>query len=177
MYLNREGRRFVDVTMAGGFGHLQKGHGVAFADLDADGDLDVFEQMGGAYPVDRFADVLYANPGFGNRWLAVKLVGTASARSAIGSRIRVVVREGATTRTIWREVSSGGSFGASPLCQTIGLGRAERIESLEVRWPATGLVQAVAGLALDTAIEITEGESGFRPLASAPLAFRARPAG
>ena len=53
MYHNRRGGG-TDVTTAGGFGHLQKGHGVVFADLDNDGDQDVFEQIGGAYPGDAF---------------------------------------------------------------------------------------------------------------------------
>ena len=44
-----EGRVFQDVTTAGNFGHLQKGHAVAFGDIDNDGDQDVFEEMGGAY--------------------------------------------------------------------------------------------------------------------------------
>ena len=52
MYRNVGGERFVDVTYAGGFGHLQKGHGIAFGDVDHDGDQDVFEQMGGGYPGD-----------------------------------------------------------------------------------------------------------------------------
>ena len=93
MYRNRGGTGFADVTTAGGFGHLQKGHGVSFADLDNDGDQDVFEQMGGAYPGDGFADVLFENPGFGNHWIAVKLVGARSNRSAIGARIRVEIVE------------------------------------------------------------------------------------
>ena len=48
MYRNLDGAGFEDVTYAGGFGHIQKGHAVVFADLDHDGDQDVFEQMGGA---------------------------------------------------------------------------------------------------------------------------------
>ncbi len=52
MYRNRWGRSFVDVSFAGGFGHLQKGHSVVFADLDNDGDQDIFEQMGGIFPGD-----------------------------------------------------------------------------------------------------------------------------
>jgi hypothetical protein len=56
MYWNIDGRRFVDVTMASGLGHLQKGHAVVFADLDLDGDQDIFEQLGGAYLGDEFND-------------------------------------------------------------------------------------------------------------------------
>ena len=48
MFRNDGGRRFVDVTAATGTGHLQKGHGVAFADLDNDGDQDVFANVGGS---------------------------------------------------------------------------------------------------------------------------------
>ena len=46
-------------------------------------------------------------------------------------------------RSIYRQVGSGGSFGGSPLRQTIGLGRAERIERVEVLWPRTGATQVV----------------------------------
>ena len=81
MYLNRDGERFDDVTMAGGFGHLQKGHAVVFADLDNDGDQDVFEQLGGAFPGDKFFDALFENPGFKNHWLTIQLVGKQTNRS------------------------------------------------------------------------------------------------
>ena len=66
MYHNQRGKAFANVTTAGGFGHLQKGHAVVFCDLDNDGDQDVFEQVGGAYPGDGFVDVMFKNPGFGN---------------------------------------------------------------------------------------------------------------
>ena len=49
MFRNAEGKFFQDVTTSGGFGHLQKGHAVAFGDIDNDGNLDVFEVIGGAY--------------------------------------------------------------------------------------------------------------------------------
>src|SRR6185295_15241272 len=111
MYHNRRGKGFAEVSAAGGFGHLQKGHGVDFADFDNDGDQDVFEQMGGAVPGDKAADVFYLNPGFGNHWLKLKLVGVRSNRSAIGARIHLEVDEDGTRRSIWKHVSSGGSFG------------------------------------------------------------------
>ena len=157
MLLGREGKRFVDVTMAGGFGHLQKGHAVSFADIDRDGDVDVFEQMGGAYIGDRYRDLLFENPGFGNHWIRVRCRGTTSNRSAIGTRIRVEVETGAARRSIYRSVTSGGSFGANPLSQLIGLGKCERITALEIHWPTSGTTQRFGDVRLDTAFSITEG--------------------
>jgi hypothetical protein len=164
MYRNQRGKRFADVTTAGGFGHLQKGHGVAFADLDHDGDLDVFEQMGGAQPGDGYHSILYENPGFGNHWITIKAVGTRSNRSAIGARIRAEVVEDGVRRSIYRYVNSGGSFGANPLRQTIGLGQATGIETLEVFWPTTGLTQTFRDVPGDRAIEIIEGDSSYKVL-------------
>ena len=173
MYRNRDGRGFSNVTYAGGFGHLQKGHGVSFADLDHDGDQDVFEQMGGAFPGDRFGNALYENPGFGNHWLTVRLEGVRSNRSAIGARIRAVVvdDDGNGRRAIYRHVNSGGSFGGNPLRQTLGLGRASRIERLEVFWPATGRTQTFPDLPLDRIIHIVEGEESYSLLPLRTLAL------
>ena len=164
MYLNRGGRSFANVTTSGGFGHLQKGHAVALADLDNDGDQDVFEQMGGALPGDNFQNVLYENPGFRNHWITVKLVGIQSNRSAIGARIRVTVIEDGEARAIYKHVNSGGSFGANPLRQTIGLGNAQRIELLEVYWPTSDLTQRFADLPMDQAIEVVEGDDRVRTI-------------
>ena len=150
------------MTTAGGFGHLQKGHGVAFADFDNDGDQDVFEQMGGAYKGDGYFDSFYENPGFGNHWIAIHLTGTRSNRSAIGARIRVEVSDGEGGRTIYKHVDSGGSFGANPLRQTIGLGAAHRVERLEVYWPASGDTQVFTGVPMDAFLEIEEGNPDFR---------------
>ena len=158
LYRNDGGGGFLDVTAASGMGHLQKGHGIAFADFDNDGDQDVFAEMGGAYPGDRFSDTLYENPGFGNRWLSVRLVGTGSNRSAIGARIKVAVDTPDGPRSIYKSVGSGGSFGANPLRQTIGLGDALRIEKLEVYWPSTGRTQLFPGVPMDTFIEVVEGK-------------------
>src|SRR5256885_13865094 len=63
MFRNASGRIFQEVTTSGGFGHLQKGHGVSFADFDNDGYQDIHEVMGGVFEADNFRNVLYENPG------------------------------------------------------------------------------------------------------------------
>ena len=166
MYHNVSGKRFNDVTWAGGFGQLQKGHAIAFADLDNDGDQDVFQQMGGSYPGDKFFDALYENPGFGNHWITIQLIGVQSNRAAIGAHIRADVVVDGKLRTIYKHLNSGGSFGGNPFRQTIGLGMASSIQRLEVFWPTSNLTQTFEDVAADQFLRITEGE---RQLASFQL--------
>ena len=161
---NAGGARFDDVTTSSGMGHLQKGHGVAFGDLDEDGDQDLYSQLGGFFPGDKFHNALFENPGHGNRFLHVKLAGTRSNRAAYGARVRVIVEEDGAQRTIHRAVGSVSSFGGSPSRQEIGLGRAERIVALEVTWPLTGEVQRFTDVPLDARIEIVEGRAAWRSL-------------
>lgn len=160
LFWNEGGKRFHDVTTPAHMGHLQKGHAGAFADLDNDGDQDVFMNMGGAYTGDVYQDAFFLNPGFPtNRWLTLKLEGRTSNRSAIGARIKVSVETPAGVRTIYRWVNTGGSFGANPLRAEIGLGNATAITSVEVLWPTTGKVQPVSGLQMDRAYRVVEGET------------------
>ena len=171
MFLNQGGGGFENVTMAGGFGHLQKGHGIAFADLDNDGDLDVFEQMGGAFPGDAYGDALFENPGFSNHWIGVKLVGTKSNRSAIGAKIHVRITENGNPRSIYRQVTSGGSFGSNPLRQVIGLGQSTKVDILEIFWPTTGHKQRIDNISAGQWLHITEGKESFRKLRLKPMGF------
>ena len=145
------------MTWEGGFGHLQKGHGIAFADFDHDGDQDIYVQMGGGATGDRFSDALFENPGFENNWIAVQLVGTRSNRCAIGARIRLVLEEeGRPGRSVYRHVNSGASFGANPLRQTIGIGKADSIARIEIWWPTSGITQRFEAVAANRMIRITE---------------------
>ena len=162
MYLNRGGIKFDDVTMASRLGHLQKGHAVAFADLDKDGDLDLFEQLGGAYPGDGYRDALFENPGFGNASISLKINGEQSNRSAIGARIKINFIENGKVRSVFRQVSSGGSFGANPLRQCIGIGKAQVVDSIEIYWPTTGKVQKFENINAGSIIEINEGSNQIR---------------
>lgn len=165
MFHNKEGHSFVDVTESTGTGHLQKGHGVAFADLDSDGDEDVFANIGGAFPGDKYARALFENPGHGNDWLTLHLVGTRTNRAAIGTRIRVVLDEGGRETQRVRWVTSGGSFGSSPLAQHIGLGRGARVKRVELDWPVGHTRQVVEGVPVNRIVKIVEGKPGFRVLA------------
>jgi hypothetical protein len=166
---NVGGRRFEDVTTSTGTGHLQKGHGIAFADFDRDGDSDLFLECGGATPGDKAHNALFENPGHGNRWLTLKLVGTRSNRSALGARVRVDVRGPDGPRSVYRDITTGASFGCNPLTPTIGLGRAGPVADVEIVWPRGAVHQVARGVPLDGAVEITEGRDGFRKLPWAPL--------
>jgi hypothetical protein len=159
MFRNDEGHTFQDVTTAGNFGHLQKGHAVCFGDVDDDGDQDVFEEMGGAVLADKARSMLYANPGSANAWLSLELEGARSNRRGMGARIKVVLGAGSGTRAIYRTVGSGGSFGASPLRQEIGLGSAAAITRVEIEWPATGETQTIEGLQPRHRYHVREGEA------------------
>jgi len=159
MLRNQGGTRFQDVTTTGGFGNVQKGHGVSFADMDNDGDLDIFQVMGGAFEGDLYQNVLYENPGHGHRWLRLYPQGVESNRSAVGGRVRVRVRlADGSSRDIHQIIGTGGSFGANPLMPHIGLGDAVAVEFVELIWPATNQSQRWQGLKLDRAYALREGE-------------------
>jgi hypothetical protein len=162
--MNDRGKGFLNVTTGANVGHLQKGHGVGFADIDHDGDQDIFIEMGGAYPGDAFENALFENPGFGNHWIVVKLQGVQSNRSGVGARIRVEFTEDGQQRSVYKWVGSGGSFGANPLRQEIGVGKAEQIDRMEVYWPVTDKTQVFQDLQVDQALLITEDQPNPEPL-------------
>jgi hypothetical protein len=158
-FRNAEGRFFQDVTTSTGLGHLQKGHSVAFADLDNDGDQDIYQVVGGAFEADHFRNALYENPGHGHHFVVLQLEGVRSNRAAIGARLRVDVRTtGGGRRSLYRTVSNGGSFGGSPLRQEIGLGEAEAIEQVVITWPSGGPPQTLMHLDLDGRYRVREGD-------------------
>lgn len=175
MFRNIEGRSFDEVTYDGGFGHIQKGHALAFADLDRDGDEDIYAVMGGAYEGDVFPNVLFENPGgWGqNAWVRITLEGRTANRSAIGARLELEAEgPGGATHRITRTVGTGGSFGAGSLQQEIGLGQAARIRSLRIAWPNTAqTVEIHRDMAVNRFYRIVEGEAP-QVLERVPVPFR-----
>jgi hypothetical protein len=164
LFRNDEGRRFADVTTASGTGHLQKGHGVAFGDVDGDGDQDLYVNVGGFVPGDDYHRLLFRNPGTSAAWIRVRLKGVRTNRSGLGARVTSTVRTPSGRRTIPRVVSTGGSFGANPLALHVGLGDALAIERLTVEWPASREVQVLTGVPLRETIVIEEGAPGWTPV-------------
>jgi hypothetical protein len=174
MYRSDGGQRFVDVTTSGGFGNLQKGHGIAWGDLDADGDQDVYLQSGGIYAYDAYFNSLFLNPGHGNRWVTLELVGTRSNRDAFGARVRVRFREGGVERSVYRWVGPSGSFGSSSLRLEIGLGQAERIVGVDVLWPGDREEQAYPGVEMGAFWRLTQDDASPRRVRLEPIDLAAR---
>ncbi len=158
LFLNQQATSFVDVTTSANVGNIQKGHGISIADIDNDGDQDIYAVMGGAFSGDNFQNALFINPGNDNASVKVKLVGTVTNKAALGSKIKLTVTENGKQRTIFRTVSSGASFGANSLTQEIGIGNSQSIDELEVRW-ANGSTDFVnyGSQPIDKRIIVTEG--------------------
>jgi hypothetical protein len=160
LFKNMGGDHFLDVTTSARVGNIQKGHGVSFADLDNDGNEDIYIKMGGAYTGDAFENSLYLNPGQRkNHWINILLQGTVSNRVAIGAKIKLTFREHNKQRSVYRDLNSGGSFGSNPLRQHVGIGEATGIEEVAISWPVTGKTQVFRNLTIDANVKIIEGDS------------------
>lgn len=160
LYRNVAGKKFEDITYATNTGHIQKGHAVAFADIDNDGDQDIYAVMGGAVEGDRFRNVLFENTSAtGNHWVKLKLLGVAANRAAIGARVRIKVKmPDGSFQNFYHTVCTGSSFGSQTLTVQAGLGKATGIEEIEIQWPnAKQTKETITGVAMDSEINIKEG--------------------
>jgi hypothetical protein len=178
MFRNNGGKDYQDVTTSGGFGHLQKGHGIGFGDLDNDGDQDVYEDMGGGYEGDAFQSAFYENPGHPeNNWITIKLVGTKANKCAIGSTVKITIQNADnTTRDIYLMVGNGGSFGVNSIQMETGLGMATFIKQIEVFWQGPNSKQVFTDVPMNGFVKITEGQADFEILNIQPFKFATAPA-
>lgn len=162
LFRNMGNGKFADVTVSGRVGNLQKGHAVAFNDLNNDGNVDIFIEVGGAYIGDIFNNSLYLNPGQNNnRWIKLQLEGTDSNRSAIGTKIKVSFKENGVPRSVYRTVNSGGSFGASSLRMEIGVGQSTIIDQIELTWPKSQKKQLFKNVQPNQCLKIIEGKKEY----------------
>jgi len=177
MFRNMGGKTFADVTISSRTGNLQKGHGVAFADLRNVGKQDVFSELGGAYNGDSYISSLYVNPGQNsNNWISLKLVGDKANKAAIGSRIKLTFTENGIKRGVYKNVNSGGSFGSEPLRQEIGIGQAKSIDEIEITWAGSQIVQQFKNTLPDQFLKITEGDDTPEIVNLKKLTFKKKPA-
>lgn len=173
LFKNIGGVKFADVTASARVGNLQKGHGVAMGDLDNDGDLDIYINMGGAFTGDAYPSALYQNPGQSRgNWITLKLEGTRSNRPGIGAKITVKFRENGKIRTVYREVNAGGSFGCSPFRQHIGIGSAAVIDEISIIWPASLIRQVFRNIQPNQYLSIREGDDTPHPFSLEKLTFK-----
>ncbi|EHQ27876.1 CRTAC1 family protein [Mucilaginibacter paludis] len=165
LFKNEAGQKFTDITIPARVGSLQKGHGVAFADLNNDGNEDIFINQGGAYPGDAYQNALFINPGQNNdnHWVNILLEGTTSNKLAIGARLKLTFTDNGIRRSVYRIVNSGGSFGSNPLLQHIGIGKALQIDTLTITWPVTGKTQYFNNIKKGNNIKIKEGVDKLTP--------------
>jgi hypothetical protein len=148
---------FGDVTSLVGFARPgNKGHGVAFADMDGDGALEMFAQLGGHYPGDHTYNALYRNlKAAASHWLELDLRGVKSNRFAVGAQITVK----AGGLLVYREVKGSEGFGStSAYRQHFGLGDHAKIDSLEVRWPS-GAKHVFTGVEANQILSLKEDEA------------------
>jgi hypothetical protein len=173
LFKNIGGKRFADVTTSSRTGNLQKGHGVAFADLRNTGIQDIFIEMGGAFKGDSYTSSLYVNPGqSNNNWISLKLEGVKANRAAIGSHIKVTFTENGAKRSVYKDVNSGGSFGSSPLRQEIGIGQAKSIDDIEIKWAGSQTVQHFKNVSPNQFLHITEGNDNAEVIHLKKLIFK-----
>ena len=127
LFRNAGDGTFVNVTSeTDGLALKKVSRGTAIGDYDNDGDLDILVTN-----CNQRTDLLQNVVGNRNNWIQIQVVGQQSNRSGIGARIKVVT----ATHVQYREVQSGGSYlSFHDLRAHFGLGKAEQIELLEIRW-------------------------------------------
>ena len=152
LFLNLGNGKFQDVAAVNGgdFAASRVGRGLAFADFDRDGDLDVLLTTNNG-PAFLFRNDLNN----GNRFLRLHLTGTKSNRDAIGAVVRI--DRGGETQM--RTVRAGSSYlSQSELPLTFGVGKADRIDRLTVEWPSGG-TQEFRNISTAKAYELHENET------------------
>jgi hypothetical protein len=157
LYKNLRNGTFEDVSYDAGPGISvpSASRGCAFGDFDNDGDVDMVVNTVNDYP-----QLLRCDSKTGNNWIKIKLLGTKSNRSGIGARLKCVSSVAGEKRPhaqIDEVRSSSGYFSQNDLRVHFGLGKAEKVDLLEIRWPS-GAVETLKEIKVNQLIHVKENE-------------------
>jgi enediyne biosynthesis protein E4 len=156
LYQNLHNGHFADVSFQAGPGISEPSpsRGAAFGDFDNDGDIDVVVNTVNDYP-----QLLRCDLKLDHNWIKIRTIGTKSNRSGIGARLMCVTHLPGETKPHQQidEVRSGGGyFSQNDLRVHFGLGKAEKVDVLEILWPS-GQVDTLKDIKANQLIHVKEG--------------------
>jgi hypothetical protein len=161
LYRNLRSGKFEDISeeVGPGISAPSASRGCAFGDFDNDGDIDFVVNC-----VNEAPQLIRCDSSLNNSWIKVRTIGVKSNRSGIGARLRCVTRVAGETKPhsqIDEVRSGGGYFSQNDLRVHFGLGKAERVDLLEIRWPS-GVVDTLRDVKANQLIFVKEGEGIVR---------------
>ncbi|HEV2468123.1 MAG TPA: CRTAC1 family protein [Candidatus Sulfotelmatobacter sp.] len=163
VYQNLRNGHFADISfqVGPGISEPNASRGAAFGDFDNDGDIDVVVNTVNGYP-----QLLRCDSKLDHNWIKVRTIGTKSNRSGIGARIVCETHppgESKPHRQIDEVRSGGGYFSQNDLRVHFGLGKADKVDLLEVRWPS-GQVDTLKDVKANQVVYVKEGEGIARTM-------------
>jgi hypothetical protein len=163
LYRNLRNGHFADVSLEAGPGISDPvaARGCAFGDFDNDGNIDVVVNT-----VNDFPQLLHSSSSLGNNWIKIRTIGTKSNRSGIGARLTCVTHAAGEAKPHQQidEVRSGGSYiSQNDLRIHFGLGKADKVDVLQIRWPS-GQVDTLKDVKANQQIFVREGQGIIRTM-------------